>query len=116
MIVDSKSSFTKNHSIGVAQKAETMAKHYGFAHEKIVRFVFAGAVHDIGKMVVGNDILEKPDKLDAGEFSQMKNHAAETYKILSSIQRLEDITEWASNHHEKLDGTGYSRRLSAEQL
>lgn len=114
-IVDYKSSFTKDHSIGVAQKAQQMAEFYGFDHEKAVRFTFAGAMHDIGKMVVGNDILEKPDKLNDQEFGAMKNHAAETYRILSSIKGLEDITEWAANHHEKLDGTGYSRRMKAEQ-
>lgn len=114
-IVDYKSSFTKDHSIGVAQKAQAMAEHYNFDHEKLIRFSFAAALHDIGKMVVGNDILEKPDKLDAHEFSKMKNHAAETYKILSTIKGFEDITEWAANHHEKLDGTGYSRRLPAEK-
>ncbi len=114
-IVDFKSSFTKDHSIGVARKAKQMAEHYGFDHGKTMRYTFAGAMHDIGKMVVGNDILEKPDKLDASEFRAMKNHAAETYKILSKIQGLDDVTEWAANHHEKLDGTGYSRRLSGEQ-
>lgn len=115
-IVDAKSPFTKDHSIGVAKKAEVMARHYGFGHEKTIRFAFAGALHDIGKMVVGNSILEKPDKLDAAEFGKMKDHAAETYKILHSIQGFEDITEWAANHHEKLDGTGYFRKLSKEQL
>ncbi len=114
-IVDFKSSFTKDHSVGVAQKAQKMAEHYGFDHDKMIRFAFAGAMHDIGKMVVGNEILEKPDKLNQQEFSRMKDHAAETYKILSTIKGLEDVTEWASNHHEKLDGTGYSRRLNAEQ-
>ena len=114
-IVDYKSSFTKDHSTGVAQKAEAMAKRFGFPHDKMVRFAFAGAMHDIGKMVVGNNILEKPDKLNASEFDAMKNHAAETYKILHEISGLEDITQWASNHHEKLDGTGYPRRLSADE-
>ena len=114
-IVDYKSSFTKDHSTGVAQKAEAMAKRLGFPHDKMVRFAFAGAMHDIGKMVVGNNILEKPDKLNASEFDAMKNHAAETYKILHEISGLEDITQWASNHHEKLDGTGYPRRLSADE-
>ena len=114
-IVDAKSPFTKNHSIGVAKKAEQMARYYGFDHEKTIRFAFAGALHDIGKMVVGNNILEKPDKLNAEEFGKMKNHAAETYKILHSMHGIDDITEWASNHHEKLDGTGYFRKLTAEQ-
>ena len=115
-IVDVKSSFTKDHSLGVALKAKTMAEHYHFPHDKMMRFYFAGAMHDIGKMIISNDILEKPGKLDADEFQNMQNHAVWTYRILSQIDGLADITEWAANHHEKLDGTGYPRSLRADQL
>lgn len=115
-IVDVKSSYTRNHSMGVAQKAAIMAEHYGFSHDKAVRFFFAGAMHDIGKMVIANDILEKPDRLNDEEFRNMQNHAVWTYRILSGIEGLEDVTEWASDHHEKLDGSGYPRGLRADQL
>lgn len=115
-IVDYKSAFTRNHSIGVMDKARRMAEYYGFPEEKQLRFAFAGALHDIGKMVVGNDILEKPDRLNVHEFDRMKDHASETYRILHSIHGLEDVAEWAANHHEKLDGTGYARGLSGVQL
>ncbi|MCR5626573.1 MAG: HD domain-containing protein [Lachnospiraceae bacterium] len=115
-IIDFKSSFTKVHSIGVAKRAEMMAAFYGWDKDKTDRFYFAGALHDIGKMVVKNDILEKPDKLTDFEFVEMKNHAAATYRILHQIEGMEDITEWAANHHEKLDGMGYPRGLRAEEL
>lgn len=115
-IVDEKSSFTRDHSLGVATKAREMARACGFSEEKTLRFFFAGALHDIGKMIVHNDILEKPGRLDAQEFTQMKDHAAVTLSLLSQIRGLEDITEWAGNHHEKLDGSGYPRGLSADEL
>lgn len=115
-IVDYKSSFTKRHSLGVAEKARAMAEHYGWPHDKVMRYYFAGAMHDIGKLIVGNDILEKPDKLTAAEFAHMKDHAAATLRLLSSINGFDDIVEWAANHHEKLDGTGYARGLSAADL
>ncbi len=115
-IVDYKSSVTKKHSLGVASKAEYMAKYYGWSDEKVIKYYFAGALHDIGKLVVSNDILEKPAKLDEKEFLVMKDHAAATYYILSRIHGLEDVTQWAANHHEKLDGTGYSRRLTGDVL
>lgn len=114
-MVDFKSSFTKEHSRGVASKAERMAGYYGWDEEKTDRYYFAGALHDIGKMIITNDILEKPDRLTGGEFEQMQNHASATYKVLHQIEGLEDITEWASNHHEKLDGSGYPRALKAEE-
>ena len=115
-IVDYKSEFTQNHSRGVAEKAEFMAKYYGFDAEKTVRYYFAGAMHDIGKLVVSNDILEKPGKLTASEFAEMKNHAQGTYFILSQIKEIPDIVKWASHHPEKLNGGGYPHGLSAEDL
>lgn len=114
-IVDFKSSFTRDHSLGVARRAEIMAQHYGWSEEKVERYYFAGALHDIGKLVISNDILEKPGKLTGDEFEVMQNHASQTYHVLHQVKGFEDITEWASNHHEKLDGSGYPRGLTAEQ-
>ena len=76
----------------------------------------AGMLHDIGKMAIDNDILEKPSKLSDAEFVRMKNHAWYSYTILSQIEGYEDITRWASHHHEKLNGTGYPFGLKAGQL
>lgn len=115
-IVDYKSEFTQAHSLGVASKAEQMARYYGFESEKVIRYYFAGAMHDIGKLVVSNDILEKPGKLTSDEYTEMKNHASATYYILSKVKEIPDIIEWASNHHEKLNGLGYPRGLEAGQL
>lgn len=115
-IIDYKSSFTRKHSMGVADKCEIMAHYFGFSAEKTIRFYLAGAFHDLGKLVVHNDILEKPDRLSESEFETMKNHAAATRKILSSMTGMEDITKWASNHHEKLDGSGYPLGLTEKNL
>ena len=73
-------------------------------------------MHDIGKLIVSNDILEKPGKLTEYEFAEMKDHAAATYRILSKIKGIPDIVEWAANHHEKLNGKGYPRALSEKDL
>lgn len=115
-IVDYKSSFTKDHSIGVAQKALKMAQYYQFPGEKATRFYFAAAFHDIGKLLIDNDILEKPGRLDDREFTQMKNHAVATYRILARIKGIDDIVKWAGHHHEKLDGKGYPFGLTADEL
>ena len=115
-IVDYKSEFTQNHSAGVAQKAGIMAQYYHFDDEKAIRYYFAGAMHDIGKLAVINDILEKPGKLTVDEFAEMKNHAAASRYILSQIKEIPDIVDWASNHHEKLNGKGYPQGLTAEEL
>ena len=75
-IVDYKSPFTSRHSIGVAEKAAQFAKYIGYDVSDIEKMYLAGALHGIGKMAVGNEILEKPDKLTDEEFDKMKNHVA----------------------------------------
>ena len=69
-IVDYKSSFTSRHSIGVAEKASMLAQYMGYDSITVQKMYLAGALHDIGKMAVGNEILEKPDKLTDDEFSK----------------------------------------------
>lgn len=116
-IVDQRSSFTRRHSQAVADLAEIMARHYGWEEEKVVRYYFAGSLHDIGKLMVSNDILEKPGRLTRDEFAEMKHHAEASLFVLKRIKGLEDnVAEWAANHHEKLDGSGYSRGLTADRL
>ena len=115
-VIDYKSEFTQTHSLGVADKAEQMAHFYGFDREKTIRFYLAGALHDIGKLVVSNDILEKPGKLTDDEFTTMKDHASATYYILNQMKGIPDILEWAANHHETLNGKGYPRGLTAKEL
>jgi len=115
-IIDYKSKFTKNHSIGVAKKALKMGEYYGFDEDKCCRLYIAGILHDIGKMAIGNEILEKPGKLTAEEFDIMKNHALYTFEILSEINGSKDIASWAASHHEKINGSGYPFGRTAEQL
>jgi len=115
-IIDYKSSTTKKHSLDVALKCYEMATFYGFSNEKRIRFLFAGAMHDIGKLVVNNDILEKPTALTENEKELMMYHVIETKNILSSINGIEDIVRWASRHHERLDGSGYPNGLKEVDL
>ena len=115
-IVDYKSPFTSRHSIGVAEKASLLAKYMGYDSITVQKMYLAGALHDIGKMAVGNEILEKPDKLTDDEFSTMKNHAGYTYLILSEVNDFEEIRDWAAFHHEKLNGKGYPFGKTADEL
>ena len=115
-IVDYKSSFTSRHCIGVAEKAAAFAEYIGYDSTQVQKMYLAGALHDIGKMAIDNDILEKPDKLTDEEFSKMKNHAGYTYLILSNINDFEDIRDWAAFHHEKLNGKGYPFGKTAAEL
>lgn len=115
-IIDYKSPFTSTHSIGVAYCAEKMARFMGFDEETVEKMYLAGALHDIGKVAIGNEILEKPGKLTDEEFQSMKHHAAYSYYILSGIKDFEEIRDWAAFHHERLDGTGYPFGKTAPEL
>ncbi|MEG2082167.1 MAG: HD domain-containing phosphohydrolase, partial [Oscillospiraceae bacterium] len=115
-IIDAKSPFTFRHSEGLAEKASIMADFYGYDPLKHTKFVIAAYLHDIGKLVIPNEIIDKPGKLDDKEFDIIKSHTFYTRKILQGVKGLEDICEWASNHHEKLDGSGYPYGMSAKTL
>ena len=115
-IIDYKSSTTKKHSLDVALKCYEMATFYNFDKEKRIRFFFAGAMHDIGKLVINNDILDKVDDLTKEEMAIMMRHVEASKAILSDISGLEDITKWVSNHHERLDGSGYPNGLTRKDL
>lgn len=115
-IIDFKSHYTCKHSLGVATKAEKMAIHFNYNQEKSIRYYLAGALHDVGKLMIHNSILKKPSKLTDDEYLVMKNHAYYTHEILKNLKGMRDITDWASHHHEKLNGEGYPFGLAAKDL
>ena len=115
-ITDYKSHFTWRHSLGVADKAKIMAEYYGYSQNDCQKLYIAGALHDIGKLMISNNILEKPGKLNSDEYKEIQNHAMGSYKLLDNISGLEEIKRIASLHHEKLDGTGYPFGYKADQL
>lgn len=115
-IIDYKSEFTQEHSLQIANKAWHMSLVYGYSEEEQALLYLAAALHDIGKLFTPIDILEKPGELEEEEFKIIKEHVYYTYEVLQTIRGLEQVTIWASDHHEKLDGTGYPRGKKAEEL
>lgn len=115
-IVDGKSPFTYNHSVGVANAAVAIARILGMPRERIIFVRHAALMHDLGKLGVSNAILEKPGKLDDDEWVSMKRHPFYTWEILRSIPGFAEMSEVAGSHHEKLDGTGYFRGYGADRL
>lgn len=115
-IVDAKSPFTQNHSQGVANAAVAIARNLNFTTSDILFIRHAALLHDLGKMAISNAILEKPGKLDAEEWRVMRSHPELSLKILRSIRGFGHLSEVAASHHEKLNGTGYFRGLTAEQM
>jgi HD-GYP domain-containing protein (c-di-GMP phosphodiesterase class II) len=115
-IVDAKSPFTFNHSNGVANAAVAIARTLGLSRERTLFVRHAALLHDLGKLGVSNEILEKPGKLTPDEWAMLRLHPFYTWKILHGISTFEEMSEVAASHHEKLDGKGYFRGLTGEQL
>lgn len=115
-IIDKKSAFTHDHSIGLSEYASRFSEYYGFDSQKSTKLKIAALLHDIGKLSIPNYILDKPGKLTNGEFTIIKSHTYYTRLILEKIKGMKEISEWASNHHETLRGTGYPEGIGADML
>lgn len=106
-IIDFRSRFTATHSSGVAYVASKLAKLSTMSKREIKMMEVAGNLHDLGKLAVPKELLEKPAKLSRNEFEIVKKHVYYTYSILKKIRGIGDIYEWAGLHHERLNGKGY---------
>jgi len=115
-LIDYKSKFTYEHSQGISNIAHYFATFLGYDLLMVNKLTIAANLHDIGKMVVPLSILEKPGKLTQAEFQIIKSHPYYTKLILKQIEGIEDIAEWAGNHHEKLNGRGYPEKLNGSRI
>jgi HD-GYP domain-containing protein (c-di-GMP phosphodiesterase class II) len=115
-IIDFRSQFTATHSSGVAAVAESLARLDGVSEPQAYRIRIAGYLHDIGKLAIPNEVLDKKEPLTVEEFNIIKRHSYYTQQVLSNVESLADVSRWASSHHEKLDGTGYPFRYRGEEL
>lgn len=115
-IIDFRSEFTATHSFGVGMVVFELGQLYGMSFEKCRRLRIAGYLHDIGKVAISTEIVEKPARLSQTEYTQMKAHAYYTNLILRDIKGLEDICSWASMHHEKHDGSGYPYHADSSEM
>lgn len=115
-VVDSKSPYTSGHSARVALYTELIAEEMGVAASRR-RWLKRGALlHDVGKLGVSNSILDKPGKLDDDEWRAVQAHAQYTEAILARIDAFAELARVAGAHHERLDGKGYPRGLTADEI
>ena len=115
-IIDFRSRFTATHSSGVAAVARELSILEGFSERECQLMEIAGLLHDLGKLVVPNEILEKNGPLTDEEFNTVKRHTYFTYSVLSGISGLEQIATWAAYHHERQDGSGYPFMVKKEDF
>lgn len=114
--VDAKDRYTSGHSKRVAEYGKMIAKHLGKNLEEQDEIYRAGLLHDVGKIRIPEDIINKPGKLTDEEFNTIKIHPITGYNILRGISEENSIATAAKHHHERYDGKGYPNGLKGEEI
>lgn len=115
-IIDCRSRFTISHSFGVSAVAYKIAELLDYPEEKKRELLVAGLLHDIGKIAIPSELIEKNGKLTPAERTNVQTHAYFTDVILKDVDGLDGIAEWAAHHHENHDGSGYPENLTEKNI
>ncbi|MBI4793226.1 MAG: HD domain-containing protein [Deltaproteobacteria bacterium] len=115
-IVDAKSPFTAEHAYGVSHLARYIGELHGLGREECNRLELAGFLHDLGKLKVPDEILEKNGPLNITERAIIMQHSFETFQILRQISGFETIARLAASHHETPSGKGYPFHMHEADL
>ncbi len=114
--IKTKDEYTFMHCVSVAGLMTTFAREQGLDDETIHQVALGGLVHDIGKTLVPDKVLNKPGKLEGDEFSVMKRHVDYSGELLAGLGLSQIAIDVTMQHHERMDGTGYPLKLSGEQI
>jgi len=115
--IRAKDAYTSEHSLNVGLLAISFGRHLGLAEEELNHLGFAAMLHDVGKMRIPDEVLNKKGQLTDDEFKLMKSHAQIGRDILLSHKDIyHGATDVAFGHHEALDGSGYPRKLKASGI
>lgn len=115
-LIEAKDAYTAFHSKNVHNYATHIANHMHLSEEDIFHISLAALLHDIGKVQIPLDILNKPGKLDDNEFRTIQAHPRLACDMLGQLVQLGSISEMVRHHHERVDGHGYPDGLSSDQL
>lgn len=108
--------YTIGHSIQVADLSLIIGQELEFSERNLNLIEFAGLLHDVGKIIVPESILQKNGKLTNEEWKIIKMHATHSAKIIEPVANLRTVRTWILHHHEKWDGSGYPEGRKAEQI
>lgn len=112
-----KDDYTYLHSVAVCALMVALGRQLGLKGEQLRDVGMAGLLHDVGKMLIPEEVLNKPGRLTDEEFEQVKQHPVKGWELLQASPNICDIAkEVCLHHHERVDGTGYPDRLSGEAL
>ncbi len=114
--VDAKDERTSQHSQRVSQYSVMIAQEMGFSEKECENLRRAALMHDIGKIGIPDNILNKPARLTDEEYAMMKSHVTRGAEILKDFTLIDHVVEGARYHHERYDGRGYPDGLKGEEI
>ncbi|WP_405373661.1 HD domain-containing phosphohydrolase [Pseudobutyrivibrio sp.] len=114
--IDAKDNYTKGHSGRVAAYSKEIARRYGYDEKRQENIFMMGLLHDVGKIGVPDEVINKPGRLTDEEFAAIKKHPGIGGKILGNIKEMPELAAGAKWHHERYDGKGYPEGISGDEI
>ncbi len=111
-----KDDYTYGHSLRVAYYCLALGREKNLSNEGLYKLEVAALFHDIGKIGIPDQVLNKPARLNEDEFLTMKKHPELSAKILEGFHMFDDVAEFAKLHHERFDGRGYPLGIKGENI
>ena len=115
-VIDLKDSYTQGHSQRVARYTAMLAKELGYDENTVERYYNIALMHDIGKVGIPDEVLNKPGKLTNEEYEIIKSHTTRGYETLRNISLMPELATGAGSHHERPDGKGYPKGLKGDEI
>lgn len=115
-VIDMKDKYTNGHSTRVAKYTTMLAKELGYDDETVEKYYRIALLHDIGKIGIPSEVLNKPGKLTDEEFDTIKSHTVLGYETLKDISIMPELAIGAQAHHERPDGRGYPNHLNGDEI
>ena len=111
-----KDPYIRNHQERVGRWAAALAEKMGLSPKQVQEITIAGLLHDLGKVSISEQILNKPGKLTQEEYAKIKEHAALGARVIAHIESLQPLVPIVRHHHERFDGNGYPDSLAGEEI
>ena len=115
-VIDIKDRYTNGHSTRVAKYTTMLAREMGYDEETVEKYYRIALLHDVGKIGVPAEVLNKPGKLADEEFETIKSHTSRGYEVLKGISIMPELSVGAQAHHERPDGRGYPNHLKGDEI
>ncbi|MCD6269652.1 MAG: response regulator [Deltaproteobacteria bacterium] len=116
LAIEAKDRYTQGHSKRVAEYSTLMADKLGLSQEDKINLIYAAQLHDIGKIGISEQLLNKPGRLNKIEYETIKTHPSKGVKILEPLDFLDHLLPVVESHHEWFDGCGYPKGLAREEI